>query len=63
MQRSLFQALSFMYSGGVVMALPGPEPLSKWLGYALNYVGGLLIGRLLLGYQGSYPEYFRERTS
>lgn len=49
-----------MYSGGVVKVLPGPEIVSQWLGYVLNYVGGFLIGRLLLGYRGSYPEYFRE---
>lgn len=57
-KRSLFQALLFMHRGGVVMALPGPEGISRALGLLLNYVGGVFIGKWLLGYSGCYPEYY-----
>ncbi|KAK2613979.1 hypothetical protein N8I77_000844 [Diaporthe amygdali] len=58
-KRSLFQALLFMQHGGVVMALPGPESISRPLGLLLNYIGGVIIGKWLLGYSGCYPEYYR----
>lgn len=51
-----------MHRGGVVMALPGPEILSMALGLLLNYVGGVLVGKTLLGYQDSYPEYYHEAS-
>ncbi|KAG6366720.1 hypothetical protein INS49_000899 [Diaporthe citri] len=56
-KRSLLQALLFMHRGGVVMALPGPDGISRALGLLLNYVGGVLIGKWLLGYSACYPEY------
>ena len=61
-KRSLFQALLFMHHGGVVMALPGPEGISRALGVLLNYVGGGFIGKWFLGYSGSYPEYYHPRS-
>ncbi|ROV99547.1 hypothetical protein VMCG_06350 [Cytospora schulzeri] len=57
-QGSPFQSLLFMHRGGVVMALPGPEIVSKTLGLLFTYVGGVLIGKLLLGYADSYHEYY-----
>lgn len=63
MQRSLFQSLLFMHRGGVVLALPGPEILSQAFGLLLNYVGGVLIGKYLLGYRDTYPEYYHEKNS
>lgn len=63
MQRSIFQALLFMHRGGVVLALPGPEVISKVVGILLNYIGGVFIGKILLGYQDTYPEYYREKSS
>lgn len=47
--------------GGVVMALPGPAILAKPLGVMLNLVGGVLVGKYILGYQESYAEYYKER--
>lgn len=61
--RSLFQTLLFMHRGGVVMALPGPESISKAAGLLLNYIGGVLIGKMLLGFRDSYPEYYRGSSS
>lgn len=62
MKRSLFQALLFMHRGGVVMALPGPDGISSALGLLLNYVGGVFIGKWLLGYSGTYPEYYHQSS-
>lgn len=61
-QRSLFQTLLFMHRGGVAMALPGPDIVSKALGLLFTYVGGVLVGRLLLGYADSYPEYYYPKS-
>lgn len=63
MSRSIFQALLFMHRGGVVMALPGPEVVSVAVGVLLNYIGGVMIGRMLLGYRDSYPEYYHELST
>lgn len=63
MQRSLFQALLFMHRGGVVLALPGPELLSQVIGLLLNYIGGVFIGKGLLGYKDTYPEYYHESSN
>lgn len=46
-----------------MLALPGPEIISQVVGLLLNYVGGLLIGKILLGYQDTYPEYYHENSS
>lgn len=62
MKRSLFQALLFMHRGGVVMALPGPEVISSALGMLLNYIGGVIIGKWLLGYSSCYHEYYHPRS-
>ncbi|EPS29236.1 hypothetical protein PDE_04185 [Penicillium oxalicum 114-2] len=59
--RSLPQVLLFNWMGGVVMALPGPAILAKPLGVMLNLVGGVLVGKYILGYQESYAEYYKER--
>ncbi|KUI53684.1 hypothetical protein VP1G_01100 [Cytospora mali] len=61
-QRSLFQTLLFMHRGGLVMALPGPDIISKRLGLLFTYVGGVLIGRFLLGYKDSYSEYYHPKS-
>lgn len=63
MSRSIFQSLLFMQHGGIVMALPGPEVVSIAMGVLFNFVGGVLIGQILLGYSGSYSEYYHERSS
>ncbi|CAN8102007.1 unnamed protein product [Discula destructiva] len=63
MDRSVFQALLFMHRGGVLMALPGPETVSLVMGLLLNYIGGVLIGKIILGYRDSYPEYYHELSS
>jgi hypothetical protein len=53
------QVLLFNWVGGVVLALPGPAIIAKPLGIALNFIGGLLLGKYLLGYKESYPEYYK----
>lgn len=61
-QRNLFQNLLFMHRGGVVMALPGPEMVSLAAGWLLNFLGGVLVGKWLLGFRDSYPEYYHEAS-
>lgn len=60
---SVFQMLLFMNRGGVVKVLPGPEIVSLCLGLVLNFVGGVVIGKMLLGYRDSYPEYYHSASS
>jgi hypothetical protein len=56
---SLPQLLLFLHSAEVSLAFPGmPGFLSQWLGYGMGLVIGNLIGRYVLGYKDSYPEYF-----
>lgn len=52
-----------MHRGRVVMALPGPEWLSMAAGLLLNYIGGVMIGKMLLGFRDSYPEYYHGSSS
>ncbi|KAJ5896790.1 uncharacterized protein N7473_006189 [Penicillium subrubescens] len=60
--RSLPQVLLFNWVGGVVLALPGPTIISKPVGVALNLFGGLVLGKYILGYRESYPEYYKIRV-
>jgi hypothetical protein len=55
--RSIFQVLMFNRRGNVILALPGPKPLAKLAGLLMNFFGSL-IGKYLLGYSDSYPEYY-----
>lgn len=57
--RSLPQVLLFNYLGGVVLALPGPLIVARPLGVLLNFFGGLVLGKYLLGYKKSYSEYYK----
>ncbi|KAK5464636.1 hypothetical protein LTS15_001198 [Exophiala xenobiotica] len=55
--RSMFQVLLFNYRANVVLAFPGPRFIAKPLGLLLNFFGAW-IGRLIFGFQDSYPEYY-----
>jgi mannose-6-phosphate isomerase-like protein (cupin superfamily) len=55
--RSMFQVLLFNYRANVVLALPGPQFVARPLGLLLNFFGAW-IGRLIFGFQDSYPEYY-----
>jgi hypothetical protein len=52
-----------MRSADVILALPGPKFIAKTLGVMLNFFGGLVIGKWLLGYTEYYPEYSHAKTS
>jgi len=54
---SLPQLLLIMRKGDTFMALPGPKFIIKPLSILLGFIGGLVIGKWLLGYSESYPEY------
>ncbi|KAJ6134109.1 hypothetical protein N7523_000431 [Penicillium sp. IBT 18751x] len=61
--RSLPQVLLFNYFSGVVLALPGPLVIARPLGVLLNFFGGLILGKYVLGYKESYPEYYKPRST
>jgi hypothetical protein len=50
--------LLFMHRGNAVLAWPGPRLLAKLFGVLLNFMGGLIVGKWLLGYSDSYEEYY-----
>jgi len=47
-----------MHRGNTILAWPGPRVLAKVFGMLVNYVGGVIIGKWLLGYSDSYEEYY-----
>lgn len=47
-----------MRRGNAVLVWPGPGFVSKIFGVFLNFVGGLIVGKWLLGYSDTYPEYY-----
>ena len=59
--RSLPQVLLFNYVGGVVLAMPGPPLLARALGIMMNFFGGVVLGKYVLGYKESYPEYYKPK--
>lgn len=54
---SPFQTLLFLWSADIIPAIPGPKWLMAPLSRFLGYVGGVVIGKWILGYRESYPEY------
>lgn len=64
-QPSIFQICRFLYTidGPLVLPLPGLGQRSNLVARLLNWcfmvVAGVVVGEWLLGYKGSYPEYFR----
>jgi hypothetical protein len=48
--------------GGTLLALPGPKFIAKPLAILMNFIGGVVIGKWLLGYSDSYPEYSHAET-
>ena len=59
---SLFQILRFFWAGGVILSVaPGPSAVTSWLDWAFTFVGGVIVGELLLGYKASYVEYYRPK--
>ena len=56
---SVFQLHVFASAFDMPFVLfPGPEFLAKWLDWAAMVVMGRLVGRWVLGYSVSYPEYY-----
>lgn len=47
-----------MRRGEVVLAVPGPRRLAKVMGLLLNFWGGLVVGKWILGYRDTYSEYY-----
>lgn len=65
LEPSLFQILRFLYDVSGPLAVPIPVPgmpafVGRSVSWALCYVGGVVVGEYLLGYKGSYAEYYKE---
>lgn len=56
---SLPQLLLFLHSAEVSLAFAwGPAWVMRWVSYTLGLVVGKGVGECLLGYRGSYVEYY-----
>ena len=55
------QLLLFLHFADVVLVLPGPKRTSHPLGRLMNLLVGVIVGKWLLGFHESYPEYYKER--
>lgn len=65
MEPSIFQLLRFLYTvdGPLAVPIPGSALLSRWASWLLMFLGGRIIGGFLLGYEGTYPEYYKPRAN
>lgn len=59
----MFQIWLFLSSGDTYPVMPGPTWLAKPLGMLVNFIGGLVIGKWVLGYKERYPEYTKYTTN
>ncbi|EXJ65516.1 hypothetical protein A1O7_01857 [Cladophialophora yegresii CBS 114405] len=63
MEPSPFQLFVFLHAADTPVALPLPN---EWLGVIVSWVFLTVmasVGRWVLGYQASYPEYYDERKT
>lgn len=52
----------FHYFFDCYPALPGPKVLSRPLSQVLVFVVGVMVGKWLLGFKASYPEYYQRKV-
>lgn len=59
---SIFQLELFLWTvdGPLAMMVPGSESVKWWTSYLVCLVLGVWIGKYLLGYEETYPEYYKE---
>lgn len=51
-----------MRKGDTFLALPGPKLVAKPLAVFVHFIGGVVIGKWLLGYSDSYSEYSHQEV-
>lgn len=56
------QLALFLHFFDCYLALPGPKSLAKPLSRVLVFVLGVVVGKWLLGFKESYPEYYKKET-
>ncbi|KAI9660909.1 MAG: hypothetical protein M1821_009236 [Bathelium mastoideum] len=63
---SPIQVMRMLHENDTPVAVPVPSWCPEWVGTwvsrAFQVVIAVVIGEYLLGYKGSYPEYYRKRT-
>jgi hypothetical protein len=57
---SPFQIFRFLHSANAPLAIgvPGPAWLARWVSWAVMIGMGVVVGEWVLGYKGSYEEYY-----
>ena len=62
MEPSIFQILRFLYAVDGPLAVPclGPRWMGRQLSWLVMYLAGVVVGEYLLGYKGSYMEYYAD---
>ena len=62
MAPNLAQLCLFLYFFDCFLAIPGPRFAARPFSQALVFVLGVAIGKWLLGFKESYPEYYKKQT-
>ena len=56
------QLMLFLYFFDCYPALPGPKAVSQPLSQVLVFVVGVVVGKWLLGFEETYPEYYQQKV-
>ena len=56
------QLMLFLYFFDCYPALPGPKVVSRPLSQVLVFVVGVMVGKWLLGFKETYPEYYQRKV-
>ena len=56
------QIMLFLYFFDCYPGLPGPKVVSRPLSQVLVFILGVMIGKWLLGFKESYPEYYQRKA-
>jgi hypothetical protein len=60
---SIFQLELFLYTcdGPLAIPVPGPDIVKWWVSRITMLILGVVIGKWLLGYKQTYPEYYSDK--
>ena len=61
MPPSLAQMCLFLHFFDCYLAIPGPKTIMNPLSELLVFILGVVVGKLMLGYRETYPEYYKEK--
>ena len=61
MAPNLAQMCLFLYAFDCYLALPGPKMVMKPISQLIVVVLGVVLGKWILGFQETYPEYYKKK--